>query len=206
MLVRHLAVIEADGDPGKLPPDAAREASLAQTLSLSPLPHPKQTRPLGERRSPYIWGIAASALLAVGASGFWRHFRESDLSGKGEASIYVFYARDSNVSEWRSEASLQSGDRVMAEVLAPSPGQAFWAVLDRQGHIISSKQRIEVDRLILSGGQRRAFPGSFELTGDNDGETLAVAFCGTGEAAAIDGAAALTSDPRCQRRTFVLRR
>lgn len=124
------------------------------------------------------------ALLAAAAVAVVLYQNQSAPDGaftiKGGASVAIFFEQAGQVRPWTTGTKLEEGAKVRAEVLAVKPSVAFWGVTAKGGRLLSEPDWIVANRIGLAAGEKKFFPGSLELSGPSEGETLVVSVCPEG--------------------------
>jgi hypothetical protein len=158
---------------------------------------------LSASRAQWRLPIAFAAAAAAVALLLWARPFASDPSGlgglrvKGSSQVWVWWEREGLAHQWSDGDTLESGDRVRVELLAPEDGVAYWAVVDGQSKPLLEPSLVWESALPVRAGVRAAFPGSFRLVGEPEGETLVVFICAGGglERAVLDAVIARGGDP-----------
>lgn len=132
------------------------------------------------RRSWFVGGglVAATCLVAIVV---YLQRPVEDLMVKGLTKVFVIIERQGETLLWQEQEQLTSGTRVNAEVLSDEPSIAFLGVYGKTGQLLSDTNQMAANALNLTVGQREPFRRGFELTGENEGETLVVVVCSSGD-------------------------
>jgi hypothetical protein len=114
-----------------------------------------------------------------------------DLVAKGGAVARLYLERDGRVASWDEARGAKPGERIRAEVSAAAPQHAYFAVVDRDGKLLTPLARVAASHLALAAGQTAAFPGAIGLDDADAGELAVVLACP--EAAGVAGESELAS-------------
>lgn len=141
-----------------------------------------KTKKAGERRfAGRLWNLPALGAIAAAAMLTLILYPSAEQSpsiiAKGGIVVTVFAKKDDTVRRLDGATLASDGDLIRAQVTAPQAGSAFWAITDINGSVISDPGRIVSDRLDIEPTKAATFPGSFEIVGQNEGETIVVMFC-----------------------------
>ncbi len=183
-LDRHLSIL---GLGDSLPEDQlAADRRLMTEARPKGLTFPEVKKPsflsaLADHRSKWQMGLAGLA-AAVIAVVLYKNPSSPDgaYTIKGGASVAIYFEQAGQVKSWTTGTVLAEGTKVRAEVLAVKPTVAFWGVTAKGGRLLSDSRWILDNRLPLAAGEKKFFPGSLELSGPSEGETLVVAICPAG--------------------------
>jgi hypothetical protein len=130
-----------------------------------------------------LLGVAAMLLLFIlPFSTFQNHsVVHEGIRVKGNDKVILYRERQGQVSQiasFEQSLRLENGDRVRVEVLAAAPRKAFYFISSTaQSRVLTAVEDIFSEQLTLAPGDRAIFPGSIELVGENEGETLNVILC-----------------------------
>jgi hypothetical protein len=120
-----------------------------------------------------ICSIAAAIMLLI-----FNPSPHSDLNIKGSQKIFLVVQRSSGERViWDDKTPLGVGDRFNAEIISDAESQAFYAVYNRRGELLSSHKSIEDNQLLLQPAVSGFFPEAIELDGTNEGEEVVIAVC-----------------------------
>lgn len=97
---------------------------------------------------------------------------------KGGDKVSLFRERQGSVSLFTVGSKLENGDRLRTEVMVAGADRLVFQFVSNGDHrVLSSLSDILQDQLALSAGDPGVFPGSIELVGANEGETLNILIC-----------------------------
>lgn len=172
-LDRHLSILGL-GDP-------VAEELLAADRQVMTEAVPRKLRfPPAKKPAPAFWQMGVGVLLAASLAVILYRNRDTDDGGfrvKGGASVALYFEQDGQVQQWKAGTTLKEGAKIRAEVVAGKPTLAFWGVTAKGGRLLSEPHWILENRLLLAAGEKKFFPGSLELSGPSEGETLVVSIC-----------------------------
>jgi hypothetical protein len=130
-----------------------------------------------------LLGVAAMLLLFILPLSTMKSASEVTevIRAKGGDKITIYKERQGTVSQiarFEQSLALENGDRIRIEVLAGAERHAFYFISSASKmQVLSSVQEIQAEGISLKAGDRAIFPGSVELIGVNEGETLNVLLC-----------------------------
>jgi hypothetical protein len=96
---------------------------------------------------------------------------------KGGEKIVLYVERNGVVTLHAAGAALQNGDRLRTEIIAGSERVAYQFVTNADRQVLSTVADLLNERIYIRSGEKGIFPGSIELVGRSEGETLNVLLC-----------------------------
>lgn len=188
--LRHLALLGIGaGDESALPvkddPTMVREQKIFDAVGELPsldFAAPKkleQTQP----KSKSVWWLGGGAVLAVAALVLlivWNENQDRPLEYqvKGDlGSARVHFDQSGTVGLVTADTHLHDGAKVRVEVTANRDVLAIMVITNWADELLTGVNEAITQRILVPAGQKLLFPGSLELTGGNEGETVAVLIC-----------------------------
>ncbi len=132
-----------------------------------------------------LLGVAAMLLLFIlPLSTFKKESTVLDsIRAKGSDKVVLYRERSGEISQigtFENSLALTNGDRIRVEVLAATQKHAFYFISNSQQKVLTPVEGMFSERMLLKSGDRAIFPGSIELIGENEGESLHVLLCDEG--------------------------
>lgn len=182
LLAQHRKILGYDQSP--LTADDLAEKERIERLPLRPLDLTNQPAKSGDwwlslTRPKLIFPVLSVAFAALVAFIFVGPEQGGDdtLRFKGESKVWMYFERSGVAGRVTPDTVLQNGDRVRAEILAADDGVAYLAIMNQAGELLSPPDLVLGRALVLEAGRTKAFEGSIELVGANEGETVVVMIC-----------------------------
>lgn len=190
---KHLQLLDLEASPGLSPEELEAERRLMARMPLPPLPAARGAKPrarrswLGSRL--FSWQLAVGALAAASLAVVVYRGMETDVGPgwrvKGGIVVDVHTEKDGKVTRFEPGRTLDNGTRVRVDVRAPAAARAYLVVRTRAGVAESAIREAIANSLALAPNESRALPGSFELEGDDEDESLVVLVCPADHAAGV---------------------
>jgi len=128
-------------------------------------------------------GVAAMLLLFIIPFSTFRNdaVLKEEIRAKGSDRITIYRERNAQVVQittFDQPLALLNGDRIRVEVLTSTEKTAYYFISSGlHGRVLTGVDEMLGERMAMAPGERAIFPGSIELIGENEGETLNVVLC-----------------------------
>lgn len=140
------------------------------------------------RRKPWQLGVGIGIAAAAAAAAIVVLYPKASLQspqkpqdvrvkGDGPAVAEVYVSKNGEVSQYDAKVNYESGTRFRVLVHASEPSEAFATVAVKGGQILAGGSELVQSKVSVAAGDDTFFPGSLELTGANDRESLVVMMC-----------------------------
>lgn len=134
-----------------------------------------QGRPFYRTWAP---ALAIAAMLALALWPFIKTERPEEIySMKGDSQISIYFRDGESVLKWDGVQPLPEKVPIRVDVLSSFDGIGYLTFFSKTGDLLSSLEELLARKKALAAGERDAFPGSFQLTGVSQGETLGIVLC-----------------------------
>lgn len=97
---------------------------------------------------------------------------------KGGEKVVLYVERNGVVTPYAGGSTLQNGDRLRTEIITGGERVAYQFVTNADRQVLSPVADVLDERIYVRAGEKGVFPGSIELVGRSEGETLHVLLCG----------------------------
>jgi hypothetical protein len=130
-----------------------------------------------------LLGVAAMLLLFILPFSTFQNdsLNSNAIRAKGGDKITIYKERNGQVTQiatFDQSLALENGDRIRIEVLAGAARHVFYYISSfSKREVLSPVNDIQAEGMLLKAGDRAIFPGSVELVGVNEGETLNILLC-----------------------------
>lgn len=173
---RQKAILGFRSDEGLDPKTLAEEAERMDSLELPPLELPETRK---QSLKPNYWQLAALAFAAsILLALIPFDFSESErLRFKGKTDISVLYKVDSELKEFHGDVPLANGIPFSVLVRSPAAFVAWHSVFNDTGKSLEDDDAVLQNSIESKSSGELSFPGSIILSGNNEGEILAVLVC-----------------------------
>jgi len=206
-MAKHFRIL---GLEGKMIPQDKTEKERIDSMPLADLAFVPKPRRRWFSGPLFTWQFALVPAMAVVfiVATFTPEEPARELQIKGGHAVRLFWERSGEVKPLGSDTLLQNGDRVRAVVHSASAVNAYLAIMNNEGRLLSTSQSVVDSRLALDAGEKGTFPGSLKLVGTDEGEIVRIILCDKPATMGMDDVTGLAGGhlpEACAGRTFKLR-
>lgn len=180
LFAKHMEYIEAS-EQDKL---SLEITPIINKLHLRPLQFPVEKNSWTERLTHFLFSPSPSLGLALGALVATLVFinvlqleNRPEFRSKGGMRVNFYFERNGIVGALKEEEGLLPGDKIGVSIIANQNSTAYWFVVNDKMQSLQSTEEILSSQIEIRNGQKTSFSESFELTQENDGESLVVMIC-----------------------------